>query len=200
MGRPRSFDEQAVLDAAAGQFRVRGFAETSTESLCEAAGVRRSSLYNTFDSKEELFVRALERYTMVTNDAQSAVLTDENLDGLARLHGLLDLIIGEEVEAAGEGHAAGCMSVSTYMTPDLRQRDERITRILDRARENQLFALTQAIRAGQRDGTLRADVTADEAALLVLTVISGLRISAQAGIAPETLQSVARLSLNALAH
>ncbi|MGX1027545.1 alkanesulfonate monooxygenase SsuD/methylene tetrahydromethanopterin reductase-like flavin-dependent oxidoreductase (luciferase family) [Streptomyces ambofaciens] len=31
-----------MLDAAAAEFRLRGFAETSTEQVCEAAGVRRS--------------------------------------------------------------------------------------------------------------------------------------------------------------
>ncbi|RRD07383.1 TetR/AcrR family transcriptional regulator [Arachnia propionica] len=53
------FDETAVLDAATHEFRAHGFADTSTEPLFEASGVGRSTLYNTFTSKEEFLVRAL---------------------------------------------------------------------------------------------------------------------------------------------
>ncbi|MEU0737949.1 TetR/AcrR family transcriptional regulator [Streptomyces sp. NPDC006134] len=199
MGRPRSFRESDVLDAAAGEFRVHGFADTSTEQLCEAAGVRRSSLYNAFSSKEELFVRALEHYANVTGGKQESVLTDERLSGAARLAGLLDLIVDEEREAAARGHAAGCMAVNTRMNPDLGVRDARVERILDRALDRQIALLGQAIRAGRLDGSLKPDLPVREAALSVVTLISGLRVMAQAGTRPEELDRIARLTLGALA-
>lgn len=139
-----------MLDAAAAQFRVRGFADTSTEQLCAAAGVRRSSLYNAFDSKDELFVRALERYVEVTGESQEAVLADAELDGFARVSGVLNLMIAEEHEASTEGHAAGCMVVTTTrMTPDRGSQDPRVARILDRALGRQLAMLEHAVRARQ---------------------------------------------------
>ncbi|MFF4082735.1 TetR/AcrR family transcriptional regulator [Streptomyces sp. NPDC001777] len=188
-----------MLDAAAGEFRVHGFADTSTEQLCEAAGVRRGSLYNAFDSKEELFVRALERYVDVTGGKQESILADEELSGAARLVGLLDLILDEEREAAARGRAAGCMAVATRMNPDLGVRDARVERILDRALQQQVALLGQAIRAGQLDGTLRPDLPVREAALSVVALISGLRVMAQAGTRPEELDRIARLTLGALA-
>lgn len=198
MGRPRTFDETSVLDAAAREFRVRGRADTSTEQLCEAAGVRRSSLYNTFESKDELFVRALERYVEVTGEMQSEVLTDTRLDGLTRLQRFFDLMIAEESEAVAEGHAAGCMVVNTRMAPDIGTRDPRITRILDQGLGRQLALLEQAVRAGRLDGTLRTDLSVREAALLVVTIVSGLRVMAQAGTAPQELERTVALGLDAL--
>ncbi|MFT0846134.1 TetR/AcrR family transcriptional regulator [Actinomycetaceae bacterium L2_0104] len=198
MARTRSFDETAVLDASAAQFRVHGYADTSTEQLCGAAGLRRSSLYATFVSKDELFVRALQRYAETTGAAQAAILEDADLDGMARLRGVLDLILAEEEEAAADGHAAGCMVVSSRMTPDIQDRDERIGRLLDQSLDRQLSLLSHAVAVGQHDGTVRVDIAPREAALLVVSTISGLRVLAQAGTRLDELRRVATLSLDGL--
>ncbi|MFJ3224582.1 TetR/AcrR family transcriptional regulator [Streptomyces sp. NPDC086783] len=195
MGRPRSFDEAAVLDAAAAEFRVHGFAGTSTEQLCEAAGVRRSSLYNAFISKDELFVRALERYVARYREARTKLLTDGQLSGGERLRILVEGVVEEERAARQQGHAAGCMVVHSLMTPDLRERDERVTRILDRDLRDHVGLVEEAIRAGRLDGSIRAEVEPREGALLVMALISGLRVTAQAGVEPELLRQV---SLNGL--
>ncbi|MFF9430298.1 TetR/AcrR family transcriptional regulator [Streptomyces sp. NPDC014746] len=200
MARPRTFDESAVLDAAAGEFRVHGFAETSTEQLCEAAGVRRSSLYNAFTSKDELFVRALQHYVATTGARQSAILTDDELTGAERLRTLVDVVVGEELQAANRGHAAGCMVVQSLMNPDLRERDERVARILDRDLRARLSLLSGAIRAGQVDGSIAAGVDPDDGAVLASTVISGLRVTAQTGVDVETLRRIALAGLSCLLH
>lgn len=187
-----------MLDAAAGEFRVHGFAETSTEQLCEAAGVRRSSLYNAFESKDELFIRALKHYVQVTGDGQEQVLTAEALSGRQRIEGLMELILDEEADASSAGHAAGCMTVQSYMDPKLRQDDPRITRILDRGRERQLTLMQQALRAGQADGSLGDVFDVEDAAGLILTLISGIRVAAQAGSTLDELQRIASLALRTL--
>lgn len=198
MGRPRAFDETAVLDAAAGEFRVHGFAATSTRQLCETAGVRRSSLYNTFESKDELFVRALDRYVTTTGERQEGVLTDPSIDGWTRLHRFIDLLVGEEMEAAEQGHAAGCMVVTTRMTPDVAERDPRVARLLDRALGQQRILLEQAVTAGRHDGSIRVDAPLAESVDLVVALVSGMRVMAQSGHAPEQLRRMIGLGLRSL--
>ncbi|WJZ07256.1 HTH-type transcriptional repressor ComR [Corynebacterium glaucum] len=198
MGRPRMFDEKSVLDAAAGEFRVHGFTDTSTEQLCEAAGVRRSTLYNTFTSKDELFVRALQHYLETTSAAQREVLGDESLNGIERLYAYFDLMIGEEVCAAEDGHAAGCMAIGTRMTPDIARRDDRIKRLLDKGLSNQLSALSLAVRQGQADGSISKNVAPENAAQLIASLVAGLRVMAQAGRSPDELRSMTSLGLTAL--
>lgn len=198
MARPRTFDETAVLDAAAAQFRVHGFADTSTEQLCEAADVRRSSLYNTFTSKDELFVRALEHYATTMRAHQETILADVALSGAQRIRRLVDAIIDEERAARSEGHAAGCMGVHTLMNPDLRARDERIARILDRDLQLRLGMLEDVIRAGRTDGSIPDGPDISESALLVNTLISGIRVTAQTGVSPETLRRIVLDGLRSL--
>lgn len=198
MARPRTFDEAAVLDAAAREFRVHGFAETSTEQLCEAAGVRRSSLYNAFVSKERLFVRALERYVATTGSRQASILADDALQGAERLRALIDLVVDEELQASSRGRAAGCMVVQSLMSPDLRERDERVARILERDLHERLSLLSGAIRAGQIDGSIAEGIDPDDGAALVSTVISGLRVTAQTGVDAAMLRRIALAGLSAL--
>lgn len=198
MGRPREFDEAAVLDASAKQFRVRGFADTSTEQLCEAAGVKRSSLYNTFISKDELFIRALERHISIALDAQKAILTENALSGCERLAALFDLILEEEGSARKNGHAAGCMIVASRMAPGIGDREPRVQRILDRFTDRQLSLVAEAVASGRRDGSLRDDLSPRDAALMVVSAISGIRVLSQSGTGVSSLRKVANLHLDSL--
>ncbi|MFP1755183.1 TetR/AcrR family transcriptional regulator [Lonsdalea quercina] len=195
MGRPRSFDTETVLDFAAAEFRVHGFADTSTERLCEVAGVRRSSLYNAFTSKEELFVQALRRYVEVMAQRQEAVLADAELDGGTRLWRIVEMVIDEERTARKAGHAAGCMTVHTFMSPDIRWSDRRVQTILEHDLNHRISLLAQAAKAGQADGSVRPESSPEDVATLIVTVISGLRVLAQTGAEPAQLLRIARMSL-----
>lgn len=187
MARPRKFDESEVLAASARLFRVNGFADTSTEQLCAASGLGRSSLYNTFISKDELFVRSLEHYTATTSAIQAKILSMPGTTAAQRIQLLMDAIVDEESEAA---HGAGCMTVNTLMTPDHRSRDPRIGDILSRDLRIRLDSLAVAIREGHIDGSIDDGVSAEDAAWLIVTVISGIRVSSQAGASPEILRAV----------
>ena len=60
-GRPRSFDEDAVLDRARAAFWNLGYAATTLDELAAATGLNRPSLYGAFGDKHALYVAALER-------------------------------------------------------------------------------------------------------------------------------------------
>jgi TetR/AcrR family transcriptional repressor of nem operon len=61
-GRPRKFDEDAVLIAAARVFWEKGYHAASIDDLCEATGVLRGSLYGAFGDKRGLLLAALASY------------------------------------------------------------------------------------------------------------------------------------------
>ena len=66
-GRPRKFDETAVLDAAVRLFRRDGFARASVAALCRETGLATQSLYNTFGDKAALYQRAMDHYGQCAN-------------------------------------------------------------------------------------------------------------------------------------
>ena len=61
-GRPRKFDIDKALDSAMLVFWRNGYEGASISELSAAMKINRPSLYGTFGDKEQLFVRALERY------------------------------------------------------------------------------------------------------------------------------------------
>lgn len=61
-GRPLAFIPDAALEAAMRLFWERGFEATSLRDLERCMGLGRSSFYNSFGSKRELFERALSEY------------------------------------------------------------------------------------------------------------------------------------------
>ncbi|WP_406108700.1 TetR/AcrR family transcriptional regulator [Micromonospora globbae] len=59
MGRPRAFDETAVIKAAASLFASRAYDGISVDDLVTHLGVHRNSLYKAFGSKRGLYLAAL---------------------------------------------------------------------------------------------------------------------------------------------
>ena len=62
MAGVRAFDTQQVLDDAVKAFWEHGYRALSLSGIEAATGLQRSSLYNAFGSKRELFIAVLRRY------------------------------------------------------------------------------------------------------------------------------------------
>ncbi|MGF1544415.1 MAG: TetR/AcrR family transcriptional regulator [Parvularculaceae bacterium] len=61
-GRPRTFDEDAMLEAAMRRFWLCGYAGTRLDDVAAEAGVTKPSLYLAFGGKDALYEKALSRY------------------------------------------------------------------------------------------------------------------------------------------
>jgi TetR/AcrR family transcriptional regulator, transcriptional repressor for nem operon len=194
--RPRTFDEDHAVDAAMRTFWAQGYEATTTQDLCEATGLGRSSIYNTFTSKHELFKRALLRYIETTNAAQLAVLEDERRPPVARLRALVALIVdGEEANRRG-GRSLGCLTVNT--TVELAGRDPEATALLERDLQRRIGLLRDVIAAGQRDGGITSTRDPASLARYLNAVIGGIRVAGQGGADRDVLQSIADTALDAL--
>jgi AcrR family transcriptional regulator len=62
-GRPRGFDVDEALERALQVFWEQGYEGASLANLTGAMGISTTSMYATFGNKEELFRKALDRYT-----------------------------------------------------------------------------------------------------------------------------------------
>lgn len=73
-GRPRSFDPDEALEKALHVFWQKGYEGTSMPDLTEAMGINRPSLYAAFGNKEQLFYKALDKYSSKSACAYEAML------------------------------------------------------------------------------------------------------------------------------
>ncbi|MFI7111489.1 TetR/AcrR family transcriptional regulator [Nonomuraea sp. NPDC050227] len=196
MARPRSFDEDRALDTAMRTFWANGYESTSTRDLCEALGLDRSSVYNAFTNKRELFKRALTRYMDATTADQLRILDDQELPAIERVRALFARILRTEAENRRDGHGLGCLTVNTTM--ELAGRDPEIALMLARDAERRAAGLSAVIRSGQRDGDIGSTRDPAELARFVNAVIAGIRVAAQGGADDATIEAIAATAMDAL--
>lgn len=63
MARPKEYDRTDALNRAMLLFWEKGYERTSMQDLTQAMKISRSSIYEEFESKESLFLEALNLYT-----------------------------------------------------------------------------------------------------------------------------------------
>jgi AcrR family transcriptional regulator len=99
--RPGATARDEILDAAAELFTTQGYASTSTRSIADAVGVRQSSLYHHFKTKDEIlehllegtvsgglrFARAVAAEAAVTAEAAGDVAAGSRLHAVALYDG-----------------------------------------------------------------------------------------------------------------
>jgi AcrR family transcriptional regulator len=190
MARPKTFDEDRVLDAAMRAFWAAGYEATSTDDLCEATGLGRSSIYNTFKSKHDLFEKTLLRY-MTGRTAAAVELLESSLPVREKIRTLLWQAAETET-----GDPVGCLVVNSMI--ELAPHDAEIATRLERDQNRRLTALRLAIEAGQRQQEI--DANKDPAALahFVVATISGMRVLARGGADRATLRAIASTALDAI--
>lgn len=88
---PRGEARARLIDAARSLVRHKGFAATSVDELCAAAGVTKGAFFHHFPSKEALGVELVEDWTATTGAMFAAHPYNSLPDPLDRVFGYLDL-------------------------------------------------------------------------------------------------------------
>ncbi|CCH31101.1 TetR/AcrR family transcriptional regulator [Actinosynnema sp. NPDC047251] len=196
MARPKSFDEDRALDAAMHAFWANGYHATSTQDLCAATGLGRSSVYHAFVSKHELFTRALTRYVESMTAGHLAILEDDSRSAVDRVRALLAFVVDGEQAHRRDGRGLGCLSVNTVV--ELGGDDAVVARLLDRDRERRHAALRAVVERGQRDGEFRTGQDPAHLVRFLDSVVAGMRVASQGGADRADLEGVAATALSAL--
>jgi TetR/AcrR family transcriptional repressor of nem operon len=97
---PRGEARARLIEAARSLVRHRGFAATSVDDLCAAAGVTKGAFFHHFPSKEALGVALIDDWTQTTGVMFAAHPYNVLPDPLDRVFGYIDLrreILGQPI-------------------------------------------------------------------------------------------------------
>ncbi|CAM5353484.1 TetR/AcrR family transcriptional regulator [Streptomyces abikoensis] len=189
MARTKEFDPDAALQSALELFWQRGYEATSMADLVGHLGVARASLYATFGSKHDLYLKALERY-----GAQRGPRVAEELarPGPA-LPAVRALVTRYAEEAAADDLRRGCFVTNTAVElaphdPDAARSVEDSWRVLERA-------LTSALTRAAEQGELPAGRDPVALARMLLVLLQGMRVVGKAAPGPARLRDAAEQAL-----
>lgn len=189
MARPRSFDEDAVVDRAMEVFWERGFERTSVPDLVDATGVHPGSLYRVFGDKQALFATALGRY----RDTRAAGIAEALKPDGPVMPRIRTILLGVLEDARTAPVARGCLAVNTACEsgPD----DQRAIELV-----RDLFAyiettLTEALERADARGELKPGVQPEAAARLLSSLTQGLQVLAKVDRDPGRLADAIDLAL-----
>jgi TetR/AcrR family transcriptional repressor of nem operon len=192
MPRPKSFDEDAVLEQAAQLFWERGYEGTSLADLETHLGLGRQSLYNTFGDKQALFLKALDRYR---REVGEAALSRLNAPGAG-----LDAIRGFFHSAAesltAPGPRRGCLV--TNMISERGAQDPDVLLRCNHARDVLERAFRRALAQAKVRGELPDGLDVEATATLLLVQSYGLNILAKTGASAAELHAAVEALLAAL--
>lgn len=167
--RPQEFDRGQILDKAMKVFWQLGYAGTSVQDLVDATGLGRSSLYNAFGSKRQLYEEALNRYKEL-RAAEMAVLFEKG-SYKDRVRRLLMSYVEEELE---DHEGLGCMITKAAI--EFSGRDEQIGIMIMQNLHNLEMSLYALFNQAQQQGEIAADKNVRALARFVLNAIQGLRV------------------------
>jgi len=195
-GRPRTFIEHEVLDAAMLVFWRHGYEASSMAQLRAATGLSSASLYGAFGSKEGLFERAVEHYIAGPGRVSELVadLTRDPLEALrSMLHGTIDM----QSDAA---HPGGCL-VALSATLGADGDDDIAARAVVATRRAEDRARIKAcLRRGIAAGVIRADLEPDATAIMVHSFVLGVSTQLLDGVKPAALHAAADGLLVGMRH
>lgn len=192
MGRPREFHEADVLDAAVRAFWIRGFEATSMRDLARETGLACASLYNAFGDKRALYRRALDHYVGTGLDQRLARLAGE-LQPRQAIAAFFDDVIERSL---ADLERRGCMLVNSAL--ELAPHDAEMRRLVALSLTRLETFFRDTVAAGQRDGTIAPERSADDLARTFLALLSGIRVLARSRPERDLLEGLLRPPMSLL--
>jgi TetR/AcrR family transcriptional regulator, transcriptional repressor for nem operon len=150
MAREKDFIPEEKIAKALDVFREKGYNATSMQDLVEAMQINRSSLYNSFGDKHNLFLECLRTYGYLAAKDYESVLTLKELSPLETMEKIIDVFV------AGTIHDCKCcmgMKSSFELAGD----DDEVRRVIRQASDRTISIFTDLLKRAKELGELSED-------------------------------------------
>ncbi|MFZ5861723.1 MAG: TetR/AcrR family transcriptional regulator [Nitrospirota bacterium] len=193
MPRPKKFNSDEAIEKAMHVFWHRGYEAASIEDLLDAMDINRGSLYATFGSKRDLFLKAMDhycgeggvgnRFSILQQPGPAMPLVRQFVDAIA------DFVLSDPLRR-------GCLITNTVM--ELAPHDKNIgKKVSGRVHmlENAFFKL---LMRAQREGDLSKDKDPLALARVLLTMMQGMIVMVKAGTPTAVVRQTVKTALSIL--
>ncbi|WP_019671213.1 TetR/AcrR family transcriptional regulator [Eudoraea adriatica] len=171
MPRSEEFNREHAVRQAMNVFWEKGYNGTSMQDLVDATGLNRSSIYNSFGSKHELYKTTLEFYQKESGGLfHKALLNAKNPLGAIRL--VFESFLPEILSEGGD---RGCYAMNCKS--ELGNREGDIRKWLLANQENTLNVFSGLIKEGQEQGIINTKEDSKTYAYYIFNAFQGFRMT-----------------------
>ncbi|MEE9194930.1 MAG: TetR/AcrR family transcriptional regulator [Alphaproteobacteria bacterium] len=193
MARPREFDSTQALEKAMEVFWAKGYEATSLADLIGAMGISKSSLYDVFGNKHELFLSTLDHYCKSIAARNVAAVIDAAPDARSGIAAVFSHFV-EDLLCRGEN--CGCFANNSAVEVALTDADAR-------ARVYAAFvhvedAIFHGVERGQAEGDITSSHDARTLARHLANSLQGLMVTGKANPDRAVLSDITAMALSAL--
>ena len=192
MPRQKEFDPDRALGDAMELFWEQGYEATSVQELVDRMGINRFSMYDTFGSKHELFVRAINRYREVITSTVLTELEDSGL-GIESIRAYFSRLVDHLTSAKGK---RACLVVNSLA--EKAAHDGEIEECVMRNITKLEKALKMAVERAQNLGEIGREQDSQELAEYLVTNVVGLNVLGKAEPRRDRLERNVELIIGAL--
>jgi TetR/AcrR family transcriptional repressor of nem operon len=192
MARQKEFDQDKALDKAMTLFWQKGYAATSIQDLVDCMGIGRRSLYDTFQSKHDLFIAALDRYRDMAYE--STARSGELL--VSPKMAIQEIFEGIVAEAVADRNRKGCFFVNSAV--ELAGQDDVLTIRSREAFQDMEHEFHTLLHQAQQAGELSPEHDIQALAHYLTNAVFGIRVMSKMNPDQQVLTNVVNLTLSIL--
>ena len=173
-------------------FWSKGYEGTSVDDLIAAMSISKSSLYQSFGNKQDLFLETIKLYLELTDRKRKAVLANASSvkQGMSMFfQGVVQFLLDSD-------HPCGCFYTNTATA--LGTLDQKIHTVIIRSSEKMEEDFYQFFLQGQLRGEIVPEKDIHALAKFFVGLVRGISVIARIQKDPEALESIVTTGLKTL--
>lgn len=192
MPKTKLFNKETVLEAAAGIFRQKGYNGTTIDDILNATGLSRSSLYDSFQDKHNLYLQSLEFYKESAGQKFQNI-DDKNMNGLQKLESMFKGVVNHLVEHPDDN---GCLLVNA--AAEMSKQCFKTSQVVCNSKDEVQELLSSWISDAEQKKVLKLHKPAKVYGQFLYNTLCGLRVMSQSGAGKTELNNVVKVALDSL--
>ncbi len=171
MPKVETFNREQVLDQATNVFHNKGYNATSMQDLVDVTGLNRSSIYNSFGSKLDIFFECLKLYQELSKEAFSKIIKDSKCP-MQAIESIFELYLNEITK---DKENKGCLI--SNCTAEMGNQKQSIATFLSANQDGFIAILEELIKSAQDKGSINTTKTSKDYALYLFSALQGFRMT-----------------------
>lgn len=192
MPRIKKFNKTDVLAAAASIFQQKGYNGTSMDEVLKATGLSRSSLYDSFGDKHNLYIQSLEFYKE-NEQKLSEKIEDKPVNGLQKIDYLFKNVVDHLVAHPDDN---GCLLVNA--AAEMSKQCFKTQQVICNNKDEVQDLLTGWLNDAQSNNILKLSKPTKNYSQFLYNTLLGLRVMSQSGATKQELNNVVKVTIDSL--